>query len=93
MLNNYKVFVNGKKEIVYATRTRNECLMNFGHMPFVIAEAADTARVEIYSTEKIESVCIRPKSAGIKYEFDGHKITFNAMSKSKLSVEINGRIT
>ena len=93
MLNNYKVYINGIKETVYDTRTRNECLMNYTHMPFVTAETDGTANVEIYSAKRIESVCIRPKSANIEYDFDEHKIKFSAAPKSKLSVEINGEIT
>ena len=48
--------------------------------------------LKLVSVEKIESVIVRPKSAGIKYEFDEHNICLTIKKPANFSVEINGKI-
>lgn len=92
MINNYKVKINGKKEPVYNTKVRVSMNRAPSVMPFVIGESAGEASVEIHSEVIITDACIRPSSAGVKFEFDEHVIRFTAPECAKLSVEINNDV-
>lgn len=79
MVYDYKVKVNGGEEEVHSTELG--CFCQF--------EMDSPVKVEIFCSQAINKVDIRPKSRNISTECSEGKIELNLPSPAKLSIEIN----
>jgi hypothetical protein len=89
---NFQVFVNNQSVFVYETRVFFELNNPNRTSSFVQFDMQGKVKIEVASSQKIESVRLRPSNLNIPYIIKDNRIIFSIVEPRKISVEINGEI-
>ena len=89
---NYTMTVNAKPVAVYDARIRNTWTGSDNNCAYTYFDFEGTVHVKVTVASGLQSVKIRPLSAGITATVKGNAIEFDMALQRKLSIEINGNI-
>jgi len=88
----YQVLVNGRECPVFDKRVFLELNNPDRVVGWSQFDFTGKANIEVLVNHRVESVRIRPASAGVQYRVKGNTVSFSLRQPAKLSIEINGGI-